>query len=756
MPLDTAFRLSFYVALGAACACLAQAEAFFMAWFPFVFMPVAAAAFVLAWRHEGRWVLHDTAANYVGTLIGLAALCWLLLQLPRSEEDLIAGGVPWPAGLLPHLGPLLVALLVVRLFRPKKLADFWAVQTIGLMMATLGCVLAGDPVFAAFLVVYVTGLVWCLGLFYLYRARRTAPAAPLFDAVGDGPAAAPGEPLPWRLGGAGRALRWSALVLGSGAALFLLMPRSGNAPWVPQRLSAAAPTLNVGIEAGINLNRVGTIELSPEPAFHVTVTDAAGKPATLPPNPYWRAFVLDYYFRGRWISWGQAQEFENAPVAATPVNAVRPPAGGRLQVHFAVRKAQAGNLVLAEPVDIRYVGLDVRVGDGTPRIDLFHAVPGADSVLSFAPGQRVLYRYSQFIEPAGDRIPARSFEPSYLDYLLAQPAPDEVGPWARERLATLPGLTAAERQPGEHGRLPPEHHAAVARAFCRYFTGSGDFAYSLQLRRVDRSIDPAVDFLFNVKEGHCERFAAGLALSLRSLGIPARIIKGYRGAEEDEEPGKYVVRLDQAHSWVQVLVQADGGWYWLVLDPTPGNGASDNRLADWLSWLGGLDGVQLWNRFVMNYNADVQASTAHYLLQGLRQIPTGPLLWQAPLGLAAAGALFVAWRGRSRWRGLLRLPGRGGRTGLARRPGFYGRLLDTLARRLGLRPQPGQTPLEFAAVAADALRRDADTAAWATLPEQAARVLYHVRFGGYRLDPAEEEALGRQVTGLDRALTARR
>src|SRR5947209_3069454 len=277
MRLDTTFRLSFYTTLALACGCLAQAEAFFVFWFPFVCLPLAAVAFVLAWRHEGRWIIHDTAANYLGIGIGLAIVIWIMLQLPRDDAELVAGGVPMPAGLLPHLGLLLFVLLSVKLFRPKVLADFWTIQTIAMMIVTLGCVLAADPLFATLMVLYLVSLVWCLALFQLYRGQRPerpGRPGPLFDPPGSRPAHAP---LPWRYLGIARALRWSLAVAAMGVPLFMLMPRSGNAQWVPQKLaSAAGPTFSVGVAPGINLNRVGTIELSAEPAFHVTATDAAG------------------------------------------------------------------------------------------------------------------------------------------------------------------------------------------------------------------------------------------------------------------------------------------------------------------------------------------------------------------------------------------------------------------------------------------------------------------------------------------------
>ena len=72
--------------------------------------------------------------------------------------------------------------------------------------------------------------------------------------------------------------------------------------------------------------------------------------------------------------------------------------------------------------------------------------------------------------------------------------------------------------------LDPDDSEAVARALTEYLAASGEFTYTLDLTRQDRSIDPILDFLFHVKQGHCERYATALALMLRSVGIPARVV----------------------------------------------------------------------------------------------------------------------------------------------------------------------------------------------------------------------------------------
>ena len=114
MRLESVFHFSFYFTLALASACLALPTTFFLSWMPYFFVGMMV-VFALAWRREGVWVLSETAANHLGVLIAVAAVGWIVWQMPRSENDLISGGVNWPAGLLPHLGPLLMILLAVKL-----------------------------------------------------------------------------------------------------------------------------------------------------------------------------------------------------------------------------------------------------------------------------------------------------------------------------------------------------------------------------------------------------------------------------------------------------------------------------------------------------------------------------------------------------------------------------------------------------------------------------------------------------------------
>ena len=65
-------------------------------------------------------------------------------------------------------------------------------------------------------------------------------------------------------------------------------------------------------------------------------------------------------------------------------------------------------------------------------------------------------------------------------------------------------------------------------------------------------------FLFDQKEGYCVHFAAAFATLSRMVGIPSRIVTGYRPDGSDSIGNYLIVRESDAHAWVEVYL--DGAW----------------------------------------------------------------------------------------------------------------------------------------------------------------------------------------------------
>ena len=120
------------------------------------------------------------------------------------------------------------------------------------------------------------------------------------------------------------------------------------------------------------------------------------------------------------------------------------------------------------------------------------------------------------------------------------------------------------------------------------------FEYSLNHRSGD-SPDPLGNFLFSTRTGHCEYFATALVTMLRTLGIPARMINGFRQGEYNEWGDYFIVRQSDAHSWVEAYLPGSG---WVDFDPTPARpGSGSFSIARFVGKL--LDNLDiLWTEIV--------------------------------------------------------------------------------------------------------------------------------------------------------------
>ncbi len=96
---------------------------------------------------------------------------------------------------------------------------------------------------------------------------------------------------------------------------------------------------------------------------------------------------------------------------------------------------------------------------------------------------------------------------------------------------------------------------------------SSPFTYTLDPPLLPPDKDAAEFFLLDTHTGYCEQFANGMAVLLRTLSIPARVVSGYAPGEYDRQRGEWVVRELDAHAWVEVYFPTYG---WITFDPTAG------------------------------------------------------------------------------------------------------------------------------------------------------------------------------------------
>ena len=89
----------------------------------------------------------------------------------------------------------------------------------------------------------------------------------------------------------------------------------------------------------------------------------------------------------------------------------------------------------------------------------------------------------------------------------------------------------------------------------------------------------ADDFWYERKEGFCEHIASSFVILMRALNVPARVVTGYQGGEQNAVDSFWVVRQSDAHAWAEVWYEGRG---WTRVDPTsavaPGRTGASQRL----------------------------------------------------------------------------------------------------------------------------------------------------------------------------------
>jgi transglutaminase-like putative cysteine protease len=114
-----------------------------------------------------------------------------------------------------------------------------------------------------------------------------------------------------------------------------------------------------------------------------------------------------------------------------------------------------------------------------------------------------------------------------------------------------------------------------ARAIEQYLIYDGGFTYNLDVsyRRADKAVE---EFLGEGKEGFCTQFSTSMALLLRDMNVPSRVVYGSTSGEEVSQ-GEYLVRGSNMHTWVEAYFPGVG---WYPFNPTPGFSMPDAMQAN--------------------------------------------------------------------------------------------------------------------------------------------------------------------------------
>lgn len=568
------YRASFYLMMTvAAIALCADPSNSRFGWLPPLLVAAAGVTAFLTVDRDPKLSLPQGLAK----ALALSTLGLLYLEYSLDENELVRS-----------LGHWLIALQLVKYSLPKTALDDWFLFLVGLMQVLIGSVInTGDQV-GIWLFVWAILAVWVLGQFFLQReARRFAKAPP----TSPGAVLAPSREDPY----AGlfdrpyfmATLRVMALTLALGFLAFLLIPRQSGLS--PSRFGQTSSQHLTGFDEEVALGQLGEILENETPVMTVEFTDLDRNPIPPPSEPLWRGVTLNSYENGRW----RRQTSRSLRLLQIMPNAM-------LTQHNAFRQA-----IKLEPNDsptlfaIRpFLGLRSSRGVPPPSINTIDGT-------AFRQDLRGTFDYEVISDLDANAPQSGESPPSdnRLEEILLGIAPE-----LKERLRRI-------AEPLVEG-LPtdgPDAILARGRALEGYLLDPRNFGYSLQMSRVDSSMDPVEDFLVNRREGHCEYFASALALLLRSIDIPSRMVNGFKGGDWNDITQTMTVREKHAHSWVEAYagVNDDGQPIWFVFDPTPGTERERS-----IAQMGGLaarlrvvtDLVRhVWIFYIQGYNSERQS-----------------------------------------------------------------------------------------------------------------------------------------------------
>jgi protein-glutamine gamma-glutamyltransferase len=584
---------------------------------------------------------------------------------------------------------LVLFTMVVRLFSLQRTRDHYMLAILAFLMVLAAAVLTVGSVFIFSFAVFLLVAIVTFVLMEMKHSGAEQSQSQNKD-VAPSNSAASGPPAPSHRMAYGLLAIAPALmlmILAGSFLIFFFLPRVSS-----RYLSAYTPTSDVstGFTDRVQLGRIGQIQQSSAVVMHIEIqNDLLGAY-----DLKWRGVALSAFDGRVWTnSYEQTQlragfdgTYRLAPVLRNPGTG-----SGRL-IHYRVLMEPLGTNVffLAErPQSIsgNFRPIAVDAGGAVYDLDADHPVN----------------RYE-----AESRLPDIDVDDLRL-------APNNV-PGEMEKYLKLPPLDIRIAKLAEEIAAPAPSNYEKAVAVERYL--STHFGYTLQLPQ-NFTQDPVANFLFERKMGHCEYFASSMAVMLRSLHIPSRIITGFRGGEYNDLTGQYVVRASDAHSWVEAYFPDYG---WISFDPTPA--ASLSSRTGWSRMQLYMDAAaSFWREWIINYDVSHQRSLGHDAATGSRhlfddarrwvgrqhwamlraarrahkQMTHFPVRWIGSL-FALAAVLFALLNLRHllraiRERRLRAHPERAPREAASL---WYDRMVSRMAR-LGWSKSPSQTPVDFVA-----------------------------------------------------------
>ena len=249
------------------------------------------------------------------------------------------------------------------------------------------------------------------------------------------------------------------------------------------------------------------------------------------------------------------------------------------------------------------------------------------------PGQTIFYRNTPYVlkasnfrtdlsvDEAGNITSARKFREKFTYFMLTGPKVQKKWDkaWVKKHFLQLPKI--ADRVKKLAFDITKDASEDMEKIIAVETYLRKNYYYTLNMNPGKNEVSEY--FLFTAQRGYCIHFATSMVVMLRSIGIPARLVGGFRS--EKYEKDHVVVSNEDAHAWVEVFHDNQ----WKFFDPTPPQEDYLIGLSYWKKIYYKL--YAFWTLDVLGFSYSQQKSVYGYVKAFFRWLKTR--LWIVLLAL---------------------------------------------------------------------------------------------------------------------------
>ncbi len=489
---------------------------------------------IAAWFLEGsRWQISErlgTVSIFVVVPLFYIGRKYQILGFGANVADIAA-----------MLAQMILVLAAIKLLQRKAERDWLFLYLMAFFEVLLAAGLSISPLYLASLILYLLVTICAIVTFEIRKTsasinrnsnyKKTENKEKTFAKI-------PLARLPLT------AITLLVLIIIFATPLFLALPRVGGAGFGSNSKGLSSVT---GFSDSVKLGEIGDLLQNDQIVMRARIDKTDGKNLGA---LHWRGVALDTFDNKRWSK--SKKDFRESFVKLER--------GFFLIDYPQANAASTIQTIYLEPIDTPVLFALSRplAIEGSLPSELYKDSEGA---ITFQRGnsERLSYKVNSD-RSLPDAITLKSdnvnYAPEAKRYLQLPEKFDE-------RIAVLAGQITS-KQTNRYDK---------AKAVENYL--QTQFGYSLEMRAGGE--EPLADFLFNVREGHCEYFATAMAIMLRTQGIATRVVNGFQQGEYNETADVFVVKQKDAHSWVEVYFPRENAW--VPFDPTPSAGRFDDSTA---------------------------------------------------------------------------------------------------------------------------------------------------------------------------------